>query len=103
MSSTQVYNLDRALKTLYPLQTSWNGVTVKLLDVVKTEGSSVSDGYTPGFVMFDKVNKVLKVLCADRKWICVKNVRVVGKPVMSAVDFNNGYINKLSKDRRYFT
>lgn len=102
MDSVKVYNLSRALKTLYPLQTSWNGVTVKLLDVCKLEESSTDDNCEPGFVVFDKVKKILKVLCADRKWICVKSVRVAGKSVMSAADFNNGYVNKESISRRSF-
>lgn len=103
MNSVRVYNLARALKGLYPLQTSWNGITVKLLDVVRPTESDIDRNYKPGFVKYDKIEKLLKVLCADSKWICVKSVRVAGKSIMSAMDFNNGYINKEDIHRRYFT
>lgn len=105
MSSNQVHNLARALKGLYPLQTTWKGNVVKLLEVFRCEENAVidyCDNYRPGFVMYDKNEQTLKVLCADRKWVSVKKVGVVGKPVMSATDFNNGYVNKEDYNHRYF-
>lgn len=102
MDSIQVYNLARALKGLYPLQTSWNGIGVKLLEVATSKEISSQVNHKPGFVMYDKNEKVLKVLCTDKKWICVKRIGVTGKPVMSATDFSNGYLNKVDLDRRFF-
>lgn len=102
MDSVQVYNLARALKGLYPLQTSWNGIAIKLLDVFRSEKCTDAKNYKVGFVMYDKTENILKVLCIDRKWLCVRRVCVTGKPIMSAIDFNNGYINQVDVNRRYF-
>lgn len=84
-------------------------MVIKLYDVCKLgEESGTTKELTdskaqPGYVVYDKVNKALKVKCANGTWICIKKVGVPGKKIMSATDFNNGYIMKESVENRFLT
>ncbi|KAJ8973023.1 hypothetical protein NQ317_012628 [Molorchus minor] len=106
LSSGQICNLDKAVTGLFCLTTQWNGILVKLHDVTDyTFSDSIFSNcdnniLRPGFVKFHK--KMLIVLCSVRTCISVKRVGVFGKKVMSASDFNNGYIKKEPLERRYF-
>ncbi|XP_078040858.1 methionyl-tRNA formyltransferase, mitochondrial isoform X3 [Augochlora pura] len=51
----------------------------------------------PGMVMYDEVNDALIIKCKNEGCIWVKNIGIQGKPVMSANDFNNGYIASKNK------
>lgn len=106
MSATDVYNLGRAVEGYLPLTSMWNNVQVKLQSVNLSEVScSVNTDFSdkrPGYVVYDKAEKLVKVLCVDGKWISVKSVGVKGKRTMSAADFNNGYIKKENIENRYF-
>lgn len=105
MSAIDVYNLGRALEGYLRLTSTWNNVQVKLHDINFSERCSANIDFSdkrPGYVVYDKSEKLVKVLCADRKWISVKSVGVKGKRTMSAADFNNGYIKKENVENRYF-
>lgn len=108
MSARQVYDLDRALCGFFPLTSTWKGIVIKLYDVCKINQESdikesESSQVQPGCIIYDKVNKVLKVMCADGNWVSIKQVSVTGKKTMSAADFNNGYIKKESVQNRFLT
>ncbi|KAK2586276.1 hypothetical protein KPH14_001531 [Odynerus spinipes] len=96
MSATHIYNLQRALTGLYPLTTKFQDITIKLLDVRKIQKSSHLSHIKPdipGVVTFDKVNNVLIVKCKDDSWVSVAKVSMPGRRLMSAKDFNNGFIS----------
>ncbi|KAL1500935.1 hypothetical protein ABEB36_006351 [Hypothenemus hampei] len=94
-TASQIVNLERALKSLFPLKTTWNGIPVKLFETLELKEERTSR--KPGFVEFRKKDNVLLVECVFSTYITVKQVGVYGKKVMSARDFYNGFISKLEK------
>ncbi|KAG5879970.1 hypothetical protein JTB14_036182 [Gonioctena quinquepunctata] len=104
MHSKEVYNLYRALKGFLSPITSWNGAPVKLQDIEECSESVISDNelLEPGYVKYDKTSKKLRVTCANRTSISVSKIGIFGKKVMSANDFNNGFLKKVSPLERYF-
>nr|CAI5838675.1 unnamed protein product [Callosobruchus analis] len=106
MTSTQVYNLNRAVCGIMRPTSTWKGTAVKLIDIEDcVSGVNLpKDGYQlrPGYVCYDKRTNSLLVLCSNNTWIRVKQVGVCGKRTMSASDFNNGYIKKEPPDKTFF-
>ncbi|RZC32200.1 methionyl-tRNA formyltransferase, mitochondrial, partial [Asbolus verrucosus] len=99
MTARQIYDLERALDGVFHLQTMWKDTPVKLISVSQGEFSStVYDKFNPGFVVYDKQKKILKILCSNSQFIIVEKVGVVGKKIMTATDFNNGYVKKEPPD-----
>ncbi|KAI4495202.1 hypothetical protein M0804_001403 [Polistes exclamans] len=95
MSSIDIYNLQRALMELYPLTTKFHDKTIKLLDIRKIDKPSRLtnlESNIPGVATFDKVNKILIVKCKNDSWISVAKLGIPGHRLMSANDFNNGFI-----------
>lgn len=91
-----VYNLQRALKSLQSLKTMWNSVPIKLFDIAIWP--EIRECRSPGYVEYSRKHKLLIVECANKTWISVQRVGVQGKKVMSAADFYNGFISKLDKN-----
>ncbi|XP_063911518.1 methionyl-tRNA formyltransferase, mitochondrial-like isoform X1 [Zophobas morio] len=103
MTSQEIYNLARALDGIFHVQTTWSGTLVKLINIEKAENDiNENENSQPGRVHYDKQNKVLRILCCDNQFITVEKVGVVGKKIMTSVDFNNGYIKKEPPDCRCF-
>ncbi|PSN58275.1 hypothetical protein C0J52_00118 [Blattella germanica] len=104
MTAIQVFNLHRALVSLYPLATTWHGLPIKLLEPVlldRTLAASERSSNSwllnlPGCVELDRAGRVLRVLCADSTWIGFRNIRIQGRKPMTAHDFYNGFISKRS-------
>ncbi|XP_076287627.1 methionyl-tRNA formyltransferase, mitochondrial-like [Lasioglossum baleicum] len=94
MFATNIYNLHRALVGLYPLSTRLGNKTVKLYDIMITDKSTAERliEQPPGMVTYDKVSNKLIVKCKGAGCISVKSIGVQGKSVMTARDFNNGFI-----------
>ncbi|XP_076379067.1 methionyl-tRNA formyltransferase, mitochondrial [Megalopta genalis] len=105
MSARNIYNLHRALIGLYTLRTKFINKTVKLYDITITDKSIAVKFIeeAPGMVTYDKVNNVLIIKCKREGCISVKNVGIEGKPVMSAHDFNNGFISGRNKTSILFS
>lgn len=101
MTAYDVYNLARALHSLYYLTTTWHGIRVKLINIQMCVDAN-SNSFTPGQVVFDKHKNLTKVQCCDGNWISVEKIGVSNKKPMDAKDFNNGYINKHALDKRLF-
>lgn len=101
MSATRIYNLQRSLTGLYPLTTKFQDMTIKLLGIREIPNPSTSllhiEPNIPGVTIFDKKNNVLVVKCKDNSWISVEKVSVPKRRLMSANDFNNGFIAGLKK------
>lgn len=55
----------------------------------------------PGTIMFDKKLRVLSVRCLDG-WVNFCQVVIKGRKPMSAQDFYNGFVSKVSKDLQKF-
>ncbi|XP_020294744.1 methionyl-tRNA formyltransferase, mitochondrial-like isoform X5 [Pseudomyrmex gracilis] len=105
MTAKNVYDLYRGLLGLYPLTTKFDDRTIKLLDiqqVTKPTNAMNPEDDTPGSVKFDKISKTLIVTCKGLSWVSINKIRIAGRPAMSAVDFQNGFMrNKMQKQIRF--
>lgn len=97
MSSREVYNLYRALVSLYPLTTAWNGVTVKLHELDLCEKTDCCKMTSPGSFSYNKAAKKLRIKCADGCCILADKISIKGK-TMSAQSFRSGYLKDLSEN-----
>lgn len=104
MSAKQVYDLFRSLYSFKNVKTKWNDEVIKFHDLklIDDATSRTTELRTPGFVEFSKKYKALTVVCADQKAIHVHRISLGKKKIMSAEDFNNGFLKKISYDKRYF-
>ncbi|VEN42046.1 unnamed protein product [Callosobruchus maculatus] len=106
MTSTQVHNLNRAVSGIMVPTSTWKGTAVKLIGIEDCDSvvNLPKDNHQlrPGYVYYDKRTNSLLVLCSNNTWIRVKQVGVYGKRIMSACDFNNGYIKKEPPDKSFF-
>ena len=55
----------------------------------------------PGFVVVDRQENLVLVRCREN-WAGFRDITVDRKAVMSAVDFSNGYMHKVSKEWHRF-
>lgn len=99
LSAQCVINLDRALTGVYPLTTTFHSTPVKLYNISQKQ-TSVINSVIPGLVKYCKRSKTLEIQCSDGNWITVKNVGVPGRRIMSAADFNNGFLSKITENLR---
>lgn len=106
MTAKYVSNLYRALYSFKWLTTFWHKRRVKIReldlsesDVKNAEANSIN---RPGYVEYDKTNKCLRVYCSDGRCIRIKQLILEGKPVMTAADFNNGFLKKVDQTQRIF-
>ncbi|XP_076656275.1 methionyl-tRNA formyltransferase, mitochondrial isoform X2 [Halictus rubicundus] len=101
LRSAKPQNEANATYGLYPLSTRLGNKTVKLYDVMITHKSIAKKFIEkpPGMVTYDKVSNELIIKCKGAGCISVKRISVQGKSVMTAGDFNNGYI--IGKNETY--
>lgn len=100
LSAKQVFDLSRALDSVYLLTSKWMQHLVKLSDIT-IDNQHALEGSKPGFASFDKNNNVIKICCADNKCINVGKI-IINKKTISAKDFNNGYFKKEKDIERFF-
>lgn len=108
MSSTQIYNLERAVSGVLVPTCLWKSTPVKLFGIEDCSTDSIIVNQTnielrPGYVEHHKPSNILKILCACKSSISVQKVGVRGKKIMSASDFYNGFLSKVPVNERYFT
>lgn len=108
MSSTEICNLDRAICGVLVPTCFWKNTRVKLFQIKEFVGVKILENtfdhvLSPGHVMYDKLSKTLRILCASKTFISVGKVGVLGKKPMNATDFYNGFISKQSMNEWYFT
>lgn len=94
MNAEQIYNLYRAMYSFKAITTRWQQHLVKLIEMRKDHNEECRSDKRPGTVEYVKSEKILKVVCSDRRCIIVTKLGIEGKKVMSAMDFNNGFIKK---------
>lgn len=100
-SAIDVYNLYRALYSFKPLTTKWNDLQVRITEM-KLSTSNVASAKPPGAVEYVKSDKCLKVICGNGDSVCVYKLGLVGKKVLSAPEFYNGFLGKI-KEKNYFS
>lgn len=94
MSAEQIYNLYRAMYSFKPVTTRWQQHLVKLIEMRKDSNEEFRSDRRPGSVEYVKSDKILKVVCSDGSCIIVTKLGLEGKKIMSAADFNNGFIKR---------
>lgn len=106
MSAVQIYDRWRALHHLFKLQTSFHGDNVKLNEIeppppqLPALTSNVLD--RPGRIVVDRKRNLILVRSGHQDWVAVRHVTLHRRPVMSAVDFFNGYLQKRPAEEHYF-
>lgn len=101
MSATDVFNLYRSIYSFMHIVTSFNDEPVKLTEIAKH--SKASDLLNePGQIEYCKRSKQLLVKCSDDSFVEIKRLMIGKKKVMTASDFNNGFLKKLQKSERRF-
>lgn len=104
MTAIQIYNLSRALHDLFPLRTKWGDIVLKLYNIkLCTTENTNNKSIQPGMMYYDKITKFLKIQCCDGNWISVATVGIPNKRMMSASDFNNGFLKKAEQEKRILT
>ncbi|XP_022237126.1 methionyl-tRNA formyltransferase, mitochondrial-like [Limulus polyphemus] len=95
----------RALNGITYLFTYWQGQKVKLLD--KVDQSEIVDAklhilvpheVTPGTCYFHKKRRIMCIKCKDG-WVGFRTFFIYGRKKMSADDFYNGFLSKVSCEK----
>ncbi|XP_045465920.1 methionyl-tRNA formyltransferase, mitochondrial [Harmonia axyridis] len=101
MTSSKIFNLERALKGFLPLTSIWKGEIIKLFGIgLLNDGCDIE--MKQGFIHYDDESQKLKVVCTDKNYITIEKVQIYQRKLMAAKDFNNGYLKKVPLEERYF-
>lgn len=110
----------RATQHLFKLQTSFHGDSIKLdgaeppitpcsaptsssqLTTVCRLSEDPTPSSPPGRILVDRKRNLLLIRCRE-DWALFRRLTIHRKPVMSAVDFVNGYLNKRPVEQHIFT
>lgn len=85
------------------MSTNFKNESVKILEIAKaTIDPKVEDYDPPGYLKFCKKLKKLLVKCCDGNFIEIKQLSIGKKKVMTATDFNNGFLKKCEKSEKCF-
>lgn len=105
MTSREIYNLYRSLYSFKNILTTFNNEPVKIMELAKLELSKLQNEIPdcqPGAAVFCKKSKKLLVMCADQNFVEIKQLSIGKKKVMSAADFNNGFLKKCIEAEKKF-
>ncbi|KAI8123012.1 hypothetical protein FF38_11658 [Lucilia cuprina] len=105
MTAQDIYNRHRALYTFKALTCRFQTKSIEILEVKlppATVKSTFSISSPPGSVEYRRERKCLQVKCAKETFVEIFRLRVEGKKAMNAIDFNNGFLKKLSKSEMEF-
>uniref|UniRef100_A0A8D8MME1 Methionyl-tRNA formyltransferase, mitochondrial n=1 Tax=Culex pipiens TaxID=7175 RepID=A0A8D8MME1_CULPI len=104
MSAREVYDRFRALYSYKPLTTRLGAELVKVFRVsCDGEVGGGEEDFVPGEIRFCRKSKRLRVRCGDGKMVCVEQLSIGGKKVMSGQEFYNGFLSKLDPVQRVFS
>lgn len=101
MTSTEVFNLYRSIYSFKNILTTFKNEPVKLFELARTADTPTDQHrLPPGGLWFCKRIRKLFVRCCDEKFLEIKQLSIGKKKVMSAVDFNNGFLKKCHENER---
>ncbi|KAH8243315.1 hypothetical protein KR032_006484 [Drosophila birchii] len=90
LSASDIYRRHRALYGYKPLTTTFQDKQVQLLEIrIPAVPSPIPK---PGRFSFQRKQKSLLIGCAQESQLEVLQLRVEGRKIMSAQDFNNGFL-----------
>ena len=107
MTSADIDIRCRALHGLVDIYSEWvDGGRLKLSDVVdpaplnfKPLDHLIGEECEPGSIVYHKRRRILCFKCKDGKWIGFGSVTMHGNRNMTALEFFNGYMSRLLKNR----
>lgn len=102
MTAVDVFNLYRSLYTFKHPSTTFQGDPVKLIEINYDSNQIPNLFLKPGQVSFCKFKNALLVQCADYNTIEILKLSIAKKKVMSARDFDNGFLKKCLEAERNF-
>ena len=73
-----------------------------LCDNVNIHSQKIDEREVPGSVVYDRKAKEIKVRCRDG-WVTFQHVMLKGRKLMTAQEFYNGFMSKVSIDLQKFT
>lgn len=79
-----------------------NSTKALLSDNCDTHSLKKVEKEVPGSVVYNKKAKEIRVHCRDG-WVAFQHVVLKGRKLMTAQDFYNGFMSKVSKDLHKFT
>lgn len=92
LSASDIYRRHRALYGYKPLFTNFLDKQVQLLEIRLPEVPLPI--LKPGHISFQRKRKSLLIGCAQDSQLEVLQLRVEGRKIMSAQDFNNGFLKQ---------
>lgn len=110
MNAQNVYDLYRALYSYKPITTQWQNRPVRLIEIQLSNNNNnkidkIENHQSiiiPGSFEYDRSKKCIRIQCVNDNGqsIDVYKLAIEGKRIMTAEQFNNGFIKKikLSKD-----
>lgn len=102
MTTIQVFDLYRSLYSFKHITTTFRNEQVKLLEIARTSNTTQNDDKKKaGYIKFCWKSKTLLVRCIDELDIEIIKLSI-GKKVMSAIDFNNGFLKKRKESENSF-
>ncbi|XP_055371719.1 methionyl-tRNA formyltransferase, mitochondrial isoform X2 [Condylostylus longicornis] len=102
MTAKKIYNLYRALYGYKSLSTKFRNLNIKIIEIsfkdffILGEEDSFSKQRC-GSIKYCKEDDTMIVLCKHFEYIKVKKLKVEGKKIMTAAEFNNGFLKKLNE------
>lgn len=105
-TALNVYNKWRAVSHLFKLETCFCGDKLKLdsmLPPIADAGQVDAADATVGRILLDRKRNLILVRCLGGHWAAFSRITVARKPVMSAIDFANGYLHKKAIGQHFFT
>lgn len=93
------YRSDSAAKNNFVVK---NSTKAHLCDNIDTHSQKIVEREVPGSVVYNRKAKEIRVYCRDG-WVAFQHVVLKGRKLMTAQDFYNGFMSKVSKDLHRFT
>ncbi|XP_055632754.1 methionyl-tRNA formyltransferase, mitochondrial [Toxorhynchites rutilus septentrionalis] len=101
-SAKEVYDLYRSLVSYKPLTTHLDGKLVKMFKVSYDPQQQCDVNAKAGRIEYCRKRKRLRVSGSDGKFVEIDHLSIGGKRIMSAQEFNNGYLSKTNSENRFF-
>ncbi|XP_070503323.1 methionyl-tRNA formyltransferase, mitochondrial [Chironomus tepperi] len=101
MTAMQIFDLYRSLYSFKNLTTTFRNEQVKLLEISRTSSFVQNEDRIAGQIKFCWKSKKLLVRCVDGLDIEINKLSI-SKKVMTAKDFNNGFLRKRTELENIF-
>ncbi|XP_011203567.2 methionyl-tRNA formyltransferase, mitochondrial isoform X2 [Bactrocera dorsalis] len=102
LSAEQLHRRFRALFGFKHLNTRFQNKNIQVIDVklpaVKELPASLANAECGSF-LYDRNKRLLLVRCADNTHLEIHQLRVEGRKIMTATEFNNGFLKQINSTK----